>query len=92
MGEASAKIVITGVVQGVWFRAYTKEQADRLGLKGYVRNLPTGQVEAVFAGSKGAVENAIAWCHDGSPSARVDKVDVVWEDSGEDFKDFSVRY
>ena len=86
-----AHVRIYGRVQGVWFRANTKEMAEKLGLKGWVRNVPDGSVEAVFEGDEKNVEKAIEWCHYGPSLARVDKVDVEYEEPrGE--KDFRIRY
>ncbi len=77
--RARAHAFISGRVQGVWFRGSTVETAERLGLAGWARNLPDGRVEAVFEGAREAVEAALAWCHRGPPAARVDAVDVQWE-------------
>ena len=86
-----AHVRIYGKVQGVWFRANTKEMADKLGIKGWVRNVPDGSVEAVFEGDDEAVEEIIKWCHHGPPLARVDKVEVSYEEpKGE--KDFRIIY
>ncbi|MDZ7642604.1 MAG: acylphosphatase [Desulfurivibrio sp.] len=68
------RLKIEGRVQGVFFRDYTKQEADRLGLDGWVRNLPDGAVEALFAGPAEQVQAAVAWCHKGSPQARVSKI------------------
>lgn len=67
---------ISGRVQGVWFRASTREEALRRGLDGWVRNLPDGRVEAVFEGDERALEAMLAWCRIGPPGARVDVVEV----------------
>jgi acylphosphatase len=76
-GERIARhIHIKGKVQGVFFRAWTIEQANELGLDGWVRNRHDGSVEAVVAGSAAAVDEMIARCHRGSPPSRVDKVIV----------------
>ncbi|RLF52667.1 MAG: acylphosphatase [Thermoplasmata archaeon] len=86
-----AHVKIYGKVQGVWFRAHTKEMADKLGIKGWVRNVPDGSVEAVFEGDDEAVEEIIKWCHHGPPLARVDKVEVSYgKPKGE--KDFRIIY
>jgi len=86
-----AYVRIYGRVQGVWFRANTKEIADKLGLKGWVRNMPDGSVEAVFEGDDENVEKAIEWCHRGPPLARVDRVEVEYEEpKGE--TEFRIRY
>lgn len=74
-----ARVVVAGRVQGVWFRGATEEQAVRLGLAGWVRNLPDGSVEASFEGRVSDVDAAIGWCRTGPPSARVDEVTVEWQ-------------
>ena len=68
------RVRIEGKVQGVWYRGWTVEEASRLGLDGWVRNRRDGTVEAVFAGPGGTVAAMIAACHQGPPSARVDRV------------------
>ncbi|MHA3791231.1 acylphosphatase [Sphingomonas sp. YL-JM2C] len=70
------RIHVKGKVQGVWFRAWTVEQAAELGLDGWVRNRADGSVEAVAAGPADRVEEMIARCRRGSPASRVDAVDV----------------
>jgi len=74
-----AHVYISGHVQGVFFRATTREQADRLGVAGWVRNLPDGRVEAVLEGTRPAVQACLQWCHHGPPGARVTGVEVEWE-------------
>ncbi|MFH1232048.1 MAG: acylphosphatase [Planctomycetota bacterium] len=78
MNKVRSHIWISGKVQGVFFRAYTQKKAQTLNLTGWVRNLPTGQVEAVFEGEKDIVEEMIQWCRHGPPSAQVTKVDIQW--------------
>ncbi len=92
MENLRAHVIIHGLVQGVWFRASTKETALRLGVGGWVRNLPDGGVEALFEGEKKKVEEIIGWCHKGPPGARVTKVDIAWEPYKGEFKRFDVRY
>lgn len=75
MNETAVRVVIHGTVQGVWFRAWTEQQATMRGLRGWVRNRSDGTVEAVFAGPEEAVRDMIAACHDGSPAARVTEVE-----------------
>ena len=82
----------SGRVQGVFFRAFTEETARALGLSGWARNLPDGRVEAVFAGSRETVEEAIRKCTAGPPSAHVDHVETKWEKATGSFSSFSVRY
>lgn len=76
--QTRAVAVVSGRVQGVWFRQSTYEQARALGVTGWVRNLGDGRVEAAFEGSRAAVEQALAYVSEGPPHARVDDVDVVW--------------
>ncbi len=78
-GSVRAHVLVAGRVQGVWFRAATRETARRLGVSGWVRNLADGRVEAVFEGSLPAVEAAVAWCGEGPERATVTDVRVVWE-------------
>jgi len=70
------RVVVHGQVQGVFFRARCAEAARSLGVAGWVSNEPHGTVQAVFEGDDGAVEGMVAWCHEGSPRAVVDRVDV----------------
>ncbi len=83
---------ISGRVQGVFYRASTHSEAVRLGLKGWVRNLPDGRVELVAEGPGEAVDALIAWCRQGPPAARVDGIEAVEETVTGEFQDFSVRY
>lgn len=85
-------MLISGRVQGVFFRAYTKEEAERLGLKGWVRNLSDGRVEALFEGEEKAVDEMLKWCHQGSPASVVTKVEVFEEPWTGEFEDFKIRY
>ncbi len=82
---------VSGTVQGVRYRASTREAATDRGVDGWVRNLDDGRVEAVFEGPEAAVEGVIEWCHTGSPMASVDDVDVTYEEpAGE--SGFRVRW
>ncbi len=92
MRNARARVIISGRVQGVFFRANTQEMARKIGLTGWVRNLPNGKVEAVFEGSREKIERAIEWCKRGPRLARVDNVEVTWEEYKGEFKDFKIRY
>lgn len=79
-GTVRAHVIIDGVVQGVFFRASTRETAMRIGVNGWVRNLADGRVEAVFEGSEDRVREAIEWTWQGPPRAVVEDVQVSWED------------
>jgi len=86
-----AHVLISGRVQGVWFRASTRDKAESLSLSGWVRNIPDGRVEAVFEGDEEDVANMVRWCHAGPPMARVDRVEVEYEPlQGE--RGFEIRY
>jgi acylphosphatase len=92
MEEARARVVISGRVQGVSFRYYTVQEAQRRQVKGWVRNRPDGKVEAVFEGPKNQVSAMVDWCHRGSPAATVDDVEVHWETAEDTFTGFHVRF
>jgi len=86
----SKQIQVFGKVQGVFFRASTKEFADKLGLKGWVRNELDGSVLIAVSGRIKDVEKLETWCHKGPMMAQVNKVDVQSLASSEDFSDFSI--
>ncbi len=90
--QARAHLIIKGIVQGVFFRAFTRDVANRLGLKGWVKNLPGGSVETVFEGDKEEIEQAIKQCSLGPPGSRVDDVEVEWREYQGDLRDFQVKY
>ena len=92
MTPARARVIVSGRVQGVWFRASTRDMAVRLGVSGWVRNLPTGEVEAEFQGPREAVEKAVAWCGQGPPGARVTRCDVVWDEPRGEPGSFRILY
>ena len=71
----SARFLISGKVQGVWFRAGTREQALRLGVRGYARNLADGRVDVLAVGDGDAIEQLANWLQSGPPLARVDRME-----------------
>jgi acylphosphatase len=75
-------VLVRGHVQGVGFRMWVEDVAERLSLEGWVRNRRDGSVEAVFSGTEQAVNEAIAACRQGPRGARVDAVDVEEGDAG----------
>jgi len=75
-----AHVFVSGHVQGVFFRATTRDTAREHGVDGWVRNLDDGRVEAVFEGSREPVETLVAFCDTGSPAATVDEVSVDYEE------------
>jgi len=90
--DINAHVLISGRVQGVWFRASTKQKADQLGLKGWVRNTSNGKVEAVFEGNEENVNEMIKWCHEGPPLSKVNNVEVRKQKPTGGFEDFSIRH
>lgn len=84
--------MISGRVQGVFYRSETRKTAQRLGLSGWVRNLANGDVEAVFEGDGDTIARMLEWCKTGPPSARVEKVDADWEEPRKDVEGFEIRY
>lgn len=79
---ARARVLVSGKVQGVFYRDTTKKEADRRGVRGWVRNLRDGRVEAVFEGPAEKVEEMVAWCRVGSPLSRptfVERIDEAEE-------------
>ena len=68
------------MVQGVFFRQATAEEARRLGVAGWVRNRPDGRVEAVFEGPREAVDQIVSWCQEGTPWSNVEQVEVTAEE------------
>jgi len=85
-------VIISGRVQGVFFRAETKRVADSLGLKGWVKNRPDGSVEALFEGDETAINRMLKWCWKGPLLARVNNVEVQEEPSEGTLKDFRIIY
>jgi len=92
MANIRVHLYVEGFVQGVFFRADTREEAQRLGVTGWVRNLPDGGVEVVGEGEENAVKELINWCHKGPSGARVSKVKIEYEQYQGEFDSFSVRY
>ena len=90
--KARAHVFVSGRVQGVFFRSETKHKADRYDVKGWVRNLPDGRVEAVFEGEEEVVKALIEFCKRGSSGARITNVDLRWENFTGEFDAFKLRY
>ena len=89
---ASFKAIVEGHVQGVYFRAYVSRAAKALGLKGYVRNLPSGKVEVKAEGDKEKLENLVKQMEIGPPEAVVEKLEISWSDYTGLFATFEIRY
>jgi acylphosphatase len=73
---ATRHLIIEGRVQGVWYRESMRIEAERLGVTGWVRNLPDGAVEAMLQGTPDAVDALIRWAWDGPPAARVEAIRI----------------
>ncbi len=86
-----AHVFVSGTVQGVYYRATTRDTASDRGVDGWVKNLADGRVEAVFEGTDADVESMVEWCHEGSPAADVDDVDVSYEEP-QGLEGFEIRY
>lgn len=86
-----AHLIISGKVQGVFYRASCQEVAEKLDLTGFVKNLPTGEVEVLAHGKKEKLEKLVEWCKKGSPDARVTNVNVRWDTAIEEFCFFSIE-
>ena len=84
------RTVISGRVQGVAFRFEAQWAAERIGVRGWVRNRPDGTVQALFEGERERVEEMLAWCRRGPALARVTAVDVTWEEYGGDLAEFRI--
>ena len=87
---ARTRILISGVVQGVFFRREITDRARRLGVSGWVRNLPDGKVEAVAEGDKERLDELIQFCQVGPSGARVKSVAVDWSESKREFRGFRI--
>ncbi len=84
-------MLVSGRVQGVYFRVFTRKKALQLGINGYARNLADGQVEIVAVAKESVLEKFILWCHKGPITARVDQLIVVPLESDEIFTSFEIR-
>jgi len=89
--RARLLMVVSGRVQGVFFRSATAEQARALGIVGYVRNRDDGSVEIVAEGDRNALEIFAAWARRGPTSARVEDLRIEWSDAGDEFERFKIR-
>jgi acylphosphatase len=87
---SAARFIVSGKVQGVWFRASTRDQANTLGLRGYARNLADGRVEVLAAGDDAAIDRLAAWLRQGPPQARVVELERIPAHDDEAGDGFSV--
>jgi acylphosphatase len=84
--------VVSGMVQGVYFRHFTRQEANRLNLTGWVANQPDGTVKVVAEGDKSNLDNLLDFLHNGPPAARVENVKTTWSDAEGAYTEFRVRY
>jgi len=87
-----AHVIISGRVQGVFFRVETKRAADRIGVYGWVKNLREGSVEAMLEGDQDRVDALLEWCKEGPPHAQVSDVKLDWQDYTGEFSGFDISY
>ena len=93
MGDlVSVRATVCGRVQGVFFRSFVEEHAQPLGLRGYVRNLPSGDVEVVAEGERERVKKLVEYLKRGPPVARVNRVVTRWSEYTGNYSSFRVRY
>ncbi len=89
--KSSVHLNISGRVQGVYYRASMLQEAQRLGLTGWVMNRADGSVEAVAEGWQAKIEELIAWCRQGPQGARVSAVEAQWQKPENNFVGFAIR-
>lgn len=92
MERVRARIVVSGRVQGVAFRQSTVDEARALGVRGWVRNLDDGRVEAELEGERAAVEALVRWSRQGPPAAQVDGVEIEWITFSGQLGPFAIRW
>lgn len=91
MTETALRFRVCGRVQGVWFRAWTRDEALARGLRGWVRNEPDGSVSGLLAGPAAAIEAMVRALHDGPPAAKVSQVETTPADPAEAPAGFEIR-
>jgi acylphosphatase len=88
--KKAVRVIIQGIVQGVFFRQFCKENADKLNIGGFVRNLKNGDVELILEGDSSSIEKMIEICRKGSPHSDIKKVDIEERAWQGDFKEFKI--
>ncbi len=92
MSIVRRKVIVSGRVQGVAFRYYTRDVALSNGVYGWVRNLPDGRVEAVFEGKQEDVDSVVRWCRKGPPASHVENVQIDEQRPTGEFTNFEIRF
>jgi acylphosphatase len=90
--KTRAHVLVSGRVQGVFFRSETRREARKHGVNGWVRNLPDDRVEAVFEGEEENVKKLLEFCRRGPPGTKVTNTQVTWESYSGEFRDFEIVY
>lgn len=90
--NAQVRLLVTGLVQGVFFRANAQRMAKKFSVKGWVKNLLNGDLEIVAEGNKEDLHQFISWCHQGPPGAIVKNVEATWREYEGKFTDFKIIY
>lgn len=88
---ARVRVIVSGRVQGVFFRAATAQAARAFGVRGFARNLPNGAVEIVAEGTRSSLKRLLACAYRGPPQARVDEVRAQWSEATGEFSGFEIR-
>lgn len=88
--KVRARILVSGIVQGVFFRSQTRQEARSYNVTGWIGNRSDGKVEAVFEGEEISVRKLVEFCRSGSPGARVDKIEVILDTYTGEFADFRI--
>jgi len=86
------KATVVGKVQGVWFRDSTRNEALKLNLTGWVKNVPDGSVYLEAEGEEEDLNRFAKWLHKGAPMSRVDRVEIQWGNSTQSYHSFEVRF
>ena len=92
MANVRAHVFVSGIVQGVFFRQKTRQQAQSRGVTGWIRNMDDGRVEAIFEGEEDSVKALVDFCSKGPKGALIINVDVAFETFAGEFQDFEVVY
>jgi acylphosphatase len=90
--KARIHILISGQVQGVFFRSNTIHVANELGVRGWIKNLPNGMVEVVAEGNKQKLDRLIEFCREGPEGAKVENIEIKWEKPKNEFEGFDVMF
>jgi acylphosphatase len=90
--KKNVHVLISGRVQGVWYRASTKQKAEELGITGWVRNTKDGNVEATFEGEEEKIDEMINWCYKGPSLAKVSNIDIKNNQEIIGFDEFKIKH